>query len=95
MAEDIRRGYVVTSGKFNVPARDFAEEKHITLLPGDIFVEKLNALPDAARAEILQQVAVGDYTTPACPKCEAKMGRGDEPGVWRCTAHPEQRILSR
>ena len=41
--DDIRRGYVVTTGKFNVPARDFAEEKHLTLLPGDIFLEKLNA----------------------------------------------------
>src|SRR4030095_15941392 len=25
--EDIRRGYIVTTGKFNVAARDFAEEK--------------------------------------------------------------------
>ncbi len=95
MAEDIRRGYVVTSGKFNVAARDFAEEKHITLLPGDIFLEKLNALPDAARAEILHQITAGDFTTPACPKCEAKMARGDEPGVWRCAAHTDQRLLSR
>lgn len=55
-AEDIRRGYVVTTGKFNVPARDFAEEKHITLLPGDIFLEKINALPDAARAELMQEI---------------------------------------
>lgn len=95
MAEDIRRGYVVTSGKFSVPARDFAEEKHLTLLPGEIFVEKLNALPDAARAEIMQQVTAGDYSTPACPKCEAKMVRADEPGVWRCAAHADQRIVAR
>jgi hypothetical protein len=49
--DDIRRGYVVTTGKFSVGARDLAEEKAITLLPGEIFLEKLNALPDAARAE--------------------------------------------
>jgi restriction system protein len=56
-AEDIRRGYVVTPGKFNVAARDVAEEKHITLLPGDIFLEKLNALPAAARAEVMQAIS--------------------------------------
>lgn len=92
-AEDIRRGYVVTTGKFNVAARDLAEEKHITLLPGDIFLEKLNALPDPARAELMQQITAGDYTTPSCPKCEAKMMRApDDPAVFRCMLHPDQEI---
>jgi hypothetical protein len=54
-AAEIRRGYVVTTGKFNVEARDYAEEKHFTLLSGDIFLEKLNALPPAARAELLKE----------------------------------------
>ena len=58
-AEDIRRGYVVTAGKFNVSARDVAEEKHITLLPGDIFLEKLNALPASARSEVMQAINAG------------------------------------
>lgn len=62
-AEDIRRGYVVTNGKFNVNARDLAEEKHITLLPGEIFIEKLNALPASARAEIMQTIGAGEKTT--------------------------------
>lgn len=93
MAEDIRRGYVVTTGKFNVTARDFAEEKHITLLPGDIFIEKLNALPDAARNEIMQAVRSGDYTTPSCPKCDAKMVRSpDDPAMYRCPVHAEQQM---
>jgi hypothetical protein len=92
-AEDIRRGYVVTTGKFNVPARDFAEEKHITLLPGDILLEKINALPDAARNELMQETTTGDYTTPSCPKCEAKMVRNpDDSSQWRCAAHPDQII---
>ncbi|MES2695190.1 MAG: restriction endonuclease [Verrucomicrobiota bacterium] len=94
--EDIRRGYVVTPGKFNVPARDFAEEKHITLLPGDIFLEKLNALPDLARSEIMQTVSTGDYTTPACPKCEAKMVHAPEdPNLWRCPVHFDQQLPAR
>lgn len=81
-AAEIRRGYVVTNGKFNVEARDFAEEKHFTLLPGDILLEKLNALPPPARAELLQQTTAGDYTTATCPKCDTKMHRAEE--GWRC-----------
>jgi hypothetical protein len=82
-AADIRRGYVVTNGKFNVEARDFAEEKHFTLLPGDILLEKLNALPPPARTELLHQITQGDYSTASCPKCDARMVRSDD-GGWRC-----------
>jgi hypothetical protein len=86
-ASDIRRGYVVTNGKFNVEARDLASEKHFTLLSGDILIEKLNALPPAARAELMQETMKGDYTTPTCPKCEVKMVRLNETS-WRCANHP-------
>ena len=55
--EDIRRGHVVTTGKFAPAARDFAAENQLTLLPGDSFLEKLNALPENARAEIMRAVA--------------------------------------
>lgn len=88
-AEDIRRGYVVTSGKFSVAARDYAEEKHLTLLPGEIFLEKLNALPAPARSEIMQTASSGDYSTPSCPTCDSKMAQSsDNPPVWRCSSHP-------
>jgi hypothetical protein len=91
--EDIRRGYVITAGKFSVPARDFAEEKHLTLLPGDIFLEKLNALPDTARAEIMQAVSTGNVETPTCPRCDGKMVHSpDDPAMWRCPMHPDQQI---
>jgi hypothetical protein len=84
-AEDIRRGYVVTTGKFSVAARDLAEEKHFTLMSGDIFLDKLNALPDPARAELMKDVTVGDYMTPTCPTCDVKMARAPEdPSVWKC-----------
>ena len=64
-AADIRRGYIVTTGKFNVEARDLAEEKHFTLLPGDIFLEKLNALPPAARGELLKETNTEEPAAPA------------------------------
>ena len=59
-AEGIRRGYVVTSGNFIPAAKMFAEESHLTLLSGDALVEKLNALPDSARAELAQAIALPD-----------------------------------
>jgi hypothetical protein len=64
-AAEIRRGYVVTTGKFNVEARDFAEEKHFTLLSGDLFLEKLNALPPVARAELLKETAAEEPAAPS------------------------------
>jgi hypothetical protein len=54
-AAEIRRGYVVTTGKFTVEARDVAEEKHFTLRTGDLLLEKLNALPPAARNDLLKE----------------------------------------
>lgn len=54
--ENIRRGYVITGGKFSAQAREFAADKHLTLLPGEVFCEKLNSLPEAARAELQQQL---------------------------------------
>jgi hypothetical protein len=92
-ADDIRRGYVVTPGKFNVAAREFAAENHLTLLSGDTLLEKLNALPAGARTEIMQAVSTGDYTIPSCPKCEGKMiASADNPSVWQCPKHPDQTI---
>lgn len=54
--EKVRRGYVVTPGKFAAPAREFAEQKGLTLLPGDVFLEKLMALPDSARSELMRAI---------------------------------------
>ena len=59
-AAEIRRGYVVTTGKFNVEARDYAEEKHFTLLSGDLLLEKLNALPPPVRGELLKETGTED-----------------------------------
>jgi hypothetical protein len=41
----------------------------------------------------MQETTVGDYTTPSCPKCEAKMvPLPEDPSLWRCAAHPDQTI---
>lgn len=55
-ADDIRRGYVVTPGRFTPAARGLAAEKQLTLLPGDVLLEKLNALPTSARKELMREI---------------------------------------
>jgi hypothetical protein len=90
-ADNIRRGYVVTAGRFSVAARDFAAENHLTLLSGDTLIDKLNALPLSARNEIMQAVSAGDYTVPSCPKCESGMVKSaGNLAVWQCPKHPDQ-----
>lgn len=53
-ADDIRRGYVVTPGRFTPAARGLATEQQLTLMPGDVLLEKLNALPLSARKELMR-----------------------------------------
>jgi hypothetical protein len=90
-AEKIRRGYVVTSGVFNAAARELAERKQLTLMSGETLREKLNALPESARAELMQLAQEGDPTVPSCPVCDSKMSLSREnPPVWRCASHPDQ-----
>lgn len=87
--QEIKRGYAVTTGSFQQAAREFAVEKGLALIPGDSFVEKLNALPEQARAELLRETIVGDFTTPTCPRCDVKMvkSNGREPR-WVCPNRP-------
>lgn len=53
-AEDLRRGYVVTSGRFSDAAQKFAASKHLILLPADVLLEKIKGLPESARNELMQ-----------------------------------------
>jgi len=55
-ADDIRRGYVVTPGRFTPAARGLAAEQQLTLMSGDVLLEKLNALPLSARKELLREI---------------------------------------
>lgn len=55
-ADDIRRGYVVTPGRFTPAARGLAAEQQLTLMPGDVLLEKINALPLSARKELMREI---------------------------------------
>lgn len=53
-AENLRRGYVVTSGGFSSGAVKFAASKQIILLSADTLLEKIKGLPESARNELMQ-----------------------------------------
>ncbi len=63
-ADQIRRGQVVSTGHFSAAAKQYAAEKHLTLLAGDSLLEKLNALPESARKDIHQSVVAGENALP-------------------------------
>lgn len=63
-ADQIRRGQVVTTGHFTAGAKQFAVEKHLTLLSGESLLEKLNALPESARKDIHSAVLAGENALP-------------------------------
>lgn len=83
-AENIRRGYVVSPGKFDAAACALADENKIALIPGDAFAEKLNTLPDLVRDELMQDAIAGEPFVPTCPRCDIKMVRADATSSWRC-----------
>jgi hypothetical protein len=85
-ADDIGTGYFVTTGDFTSEALEFAQGKPLKLITGDYLLEKLNALRDSDRAELLRDVTKGDYMTPTCPRCDIKMvlRHGPASDFWGC-----------
>ncbi len=92
-AQNVSTGYFVTSGDFTSEAWQFAEGKSLTLVSGSYLLEKLRELPSDAQTAILDEVTEGDYTTPTCPRCDAKMVAREGPNgpFWGCRSFPRCR----
>lgn len=71
-ADRIGQGVYVTTSDFWPDARSFAQANGIFAFNASNFVAKFAALPAGDREHILATVTKGDFTTPSCPKCEAK-----------------------
>lgn len=81
-------GFVVTSGEFTKPAREFAEGRAITLMDGDVLAKVL-----AGGAEPQAPARAG--SVPECPNCGSPMVRrvarqGSHAGneFWGCSKYP-------
>lgn len=77
---------------FTPDASGFAEGKHLKLISGAALLQQIKTLAEPQQAELLQHITRGDYTTPSCPKCEAKMvrrpGKNGKPDFWGCPQYP-------
>lgn len=91
-------GFVVTSGQFTEPAREFAKGRNVRLIDGPALLRLLAparaAHPQNTRHEDSKETAAG-FAVPACPACGKPMvrriaKRGGQTGAafWGCGAYP-------
>jgi restriction system protein len=86
------RAMVYAVGGFTAAATDFAAGKALSLVDGPALMAEIGALPAEQRRALLMRITRGDYTTPSCPKCEAKMlrrpGKDGRADFWSCPRYP-------
>lgn len=73
MSANVGEGVLVTSGKFTLEARDFADAQRISLIDGDELLGKISALVPEQALALLKLATQGDFLTPTCPSCGIKM----------------------
>ncbi len=85
------RAVYVTAGHFDDEAMEFAKGQPIQLLNGDMLLAKILQLPADKRDALLATATEGDWTTPTCPACAAKMVRRAGGGLdfWACANMPQ------
>jgi restriction system protein len=93
-AEGIANGKFMTAGEFTSEALQFAEGKKLRLISGEEFIAAIKRLPQEKQIELLSLATKGDYQTPTCPQCGAKMKlrQGENPGgkkLWGCPGYPK------
>lgn len=83
---------VYAVGGFTEAATLFAAGKALQLIDGPALLAEILALPHDSMADLLSQVTRGDYTTPSCPKCDARMVRraakSGRAEFWGCPRYP-------
>jgi restriction system protein len=88
----VRKGVLVTSGRFTREALNFAAQEHVQLIDGAGLLEKLLELNPEKSLALLQFTTQGDFLTPTCPACSVKMIsrrsiQGGRP-YWGCVNYP-------
>jgi len=93
MAETgIRRGVLLTAGRFSQEAADEAKRDAIELVDGAKLLERIAALPEDKARGLLEFATEGDFLTPTCPHCSIKMvprrSTKDSWPHWGCRNYP-------
>lgn len=91
-ASKVRKGVMVTAGRFTREAVNFAAQENIQLIDGAGLLGKLAELEPAKALALLQFTTQGDFLTPTCPCCSIKMiSRKSIQGgrkYWGCVNYP-------
>lgn len=91
--ENVRKGVLITTGRFTSEARDLAAQvKGLALIDGEDFLQRIYSLNAEDRGDLLRLATEGDFTTPTCPSCGIKMmlreSRKDGSPFWGCSNYP-------
>jgi restriction system protein len=74
----------------DLPARRFAEGKHLKLIDGLALLDQIKGLPADEQQSLLEEITRGDYTTPSCPQCVSRLViKPNRPGWWSCPQFPK------
>lgn len=88
----IRKGVLITSGRFTREAAAFAAEEDIQLIDGAGLLGRLAELEPEKSLALLKFTTQGDFLTPTCPCCSIKMiSRDSTKGgrkFWGCLNYP-------
>lgn len=91
--EGVESAFFMAPNGFTDDAVAFARTNRIHLLDGKSFLHMIQRLPDEAQQRLLAFATEGDWTSPTCPACGAKMverpGKGR--AFWGCSTFPRCR----
>jgi hypothetical protein len=97
-ADKVANGAFFTTGDFTTEAIAFARDKHLDLVDGAEFLQRIQSLTTEQQSRLIDIATAGDYTTPTCPSCDVKMilrtaGKGTNLGneFWGCPTYPRCR----
>jgi restriction system protein len=91
-ASGVRKGVLLTSGRFTHEAVNFAARESIELIDGAGLLGRLAQLEPEKSLALLRLATQGDFLTPTCPGCSVKMtSRKSTQGgrtFWGCLNYP-------
>lgn len=93
--EKVEKAFFMAPNGFTEEAKVFAAGNRIILLDGKLILAMFQRLPPEAAQRLLEFATRGDWTTPTCPGCGAKMTarQGKRGRFWGCRFYPKCRGL--
>lgn len=94
--EKINYGFFFTTSSYTEDAIKFAKGKHIHLVTGKDLIDEIHQLDKSHQDKLYEEITLGDYKTPSCPKCGYKMKlrtnkKDRNKKFWGCRNYPKCR----